>query len=106
MLTDDEKWELAGNRPAQKCEADTQSHELEVAKQRVNAYRGCGHPVMATAIWLLGEVQRLAGVEAERDSALAKVESLTKAELDRQRRAFVASATMLAIDIGDDDADT
>jgi hypothetical protein len=58
MLTDDEKWEVAGQPPSQTRESDAQS-ELEAARQRVNAYRGCGHPLVPTAVWLLGEVQRL-----------------------------------------------
>jgi hypothetical protein len=33
--------------------------ELETARQRIAAYRGCGHPVMPTAVWLLAEVERL-----------------------------------------------
>lgn len=35
--------------------------ELAAARQRVLIYRACGHPLVPTASWLLGELERLAG---------------------------------------------
>lgn len=32
--------------------------ELTAARQRVAAYRLCGHPLIPTAVWLLGKVER------------------------------------------------
>ena len=72
------------------------SEELEVAKQRVNAYRGCGHPLVPTAIWLLGEVQRLEKLVAEPAPDVEEEE----ASIDRKAHVagvveFIASAGAL-----------
>lgn len=40
--------------------------ELEAARERVQGYRCCGHPLVPTAIWLLGALDRLL---AERERA-------------------------------------
>jgi hypothetical protein len=58
--------------------------ELAAARQRVDLYRACAHPLVPTAAWLLAEVDRLAGEAATgvRGELEPAKEQVVKAEPD------------------------
>lgn len=72
--------------------------ELETARQRVESYRNCGHPVIPSAIWLLVKVERQRVQIVELEASLAERD----AKIDWLWQERVATAKLLPPDSGFD----